>query len=293
MSKKIGIGILVALVVAAVGVGAVLAQEPTPAGETPPVDESPVEADGPRDGRGKRGPMGGGLLEVVAEALGMTVDELREALADGQTVAELAGAQGVALEDVAAALAAVHAERLQRAVEDGRLTQEEAEEKLAEMKANILERLESGEFVGPGGPGGPGVPGSPRGGRGVRRGEPLDVVAEALGMTVDELREALADGQTIAELAGAQGVALEDITDAMMAAHAEWLQQAEENGRLTQEEAEEKLAEMKANILESLESGEFAGLGGPGGPGMPGGPRGGRFGAGASFEVLAPPVPKE
>jgi uncharacterized protein (DUF433 family) len=142
------------------------------------------------------------------------------------------------------------------------------------MEENILEHLESGE-PGPGGPRGP-------------RGAHGDVVAEALGMTVEELHEALKDGQTIAELAEAKGVALEDIADAVVAAQTERLQQAVENGRLTQEEADERIAQMEENILEHLESGE-PGPGGPrdsggpggcecGGPGgMRGGPRGGGF----------------
>ena len=98
----------------------------------------------------------------------MTVDEVRQALADGQTVADLATAQGVALEDIAHALATAQAERLQQAVDNGRLTQEDADAKIAEMEANILEHLESGEFIGPVGPGGfdgCGGPGGMGGGR--------------------------------------------------------------------------------------------------------------------------------
>jgi hypothetical protein len=110
-------------------------------------------------------------MDIVAETLEMTTDELREALADGQTIAELAEAKGVALEDIAAALVTEHTERLQQAVENGRLTQEEADEKIAEMQVKILEQLESGEFGGPVGPGVPGgcdgpggMGGGPRGG---------------------------------------------------------------------------------------------------------------------------------
>jgi uncharacterized protein (DUF433 family) len=243
-----------------------------------------------------RGGPHGGLLEVVAGALEMTVDELRDALADGQTIADLAEAKGVALEDIADAMVAAQTEHLQQAVEDGRLTQEEADAKLAEMEADILERLESGEFAGPGGPGGPGMPGGPRG---EHFGASLDVVAEALGMTVDELRDALADGQTIADLAEAKGVALEDVAAALVAAETEHLQQAVEDGRLTQEEADAKLAEMEANILEHLESGEFVGPAGPGGPGgcegpggMDGGPRGGGFHGPRNPDGEAP-IPEE
>ena len=71
MFKKIGIGLIVAAIVAAVGVGAVLAQEPTSA------DETPVEAHGPgggRGGRGRRGGLRGEHGEVIAEALGMEAE---------------------------------------------------------------------------------------------------------------------------------------------------------------------------------------------------------------------------
>jgi hypothetical protein len=267
MAKKIAIGLAIAILVAAVGVGAVFAQE-----TISPVREWAGIAQG-CGGRGGRGGPRGEHLEVVAEALGMTPDEVREAVSGGQTIAELAEAQGVPLQDVADALVAAETERLQQAVEDGRLTQEEADEKLAHMEENILERLESGER-GLGGPGG----------HGGRRGEHLDVVAEALGMTADEVREAVSGGQTIAELAEAQGVPLQDVADALMAAETERLQQAVEDGRLTQEEADEKLAHMEENILKRLESSEPGGPRGTGGPGGRGGKRGGEHGPRLSDE---------
>jgi transcriptional regulator with XRE-family HTH domain len=279
MVKKVAIGLAIAALLAAVGVGAVLAQESTPTAETPAgMPVGPGEGPG---GHGRPGGPGGQRdphgehLDIIAEVLGMTPDELREALASGQTIAELAEAQGVPLQDVADALVAAETERLQQAVEDGRLTQEEAVERLALMEENILERLESGErglLGGPGGPrgmGGPGKPGGPH-------IEHLDVIAEVLGMTPDEVREAVSGGQTIAELAEAQSVPLQDVADALVAAEAERLQQAVEDGRLTQEEADKRLALMEENILERLESGE-RGLGGPGGPrgtSGPGNPRG-------------------
>jgi 3-hydroxyacyl-CoA dehydrogenase len=174
MAKKIAIGLAIAALLAAVGVGVVLAQESTPTAETPAEmsvgqGEGPGGHGGPGGRGGQRGPHGE-HLDVVAEVLGMTTDEVREALASGQTIAELAEAQGVPLQDVADALVAAEAERLQQAVEDGRLTQEEADESLALMEQNVLEHLESGER-GPGGPGGPcgtgghGGPGREEGGK--------------------------------------------------------------------------------------------------------------------------------
>lgn len=85
-------------------------------------------------GRGHGGPFGGG---VVAEALGLTVEELRTAVADGQTIAEIAEANGVDIAEVKAALLAENDERLAEAVESGRLTEAEAAERRTEAESRI------------------------------------------------------------------------------------------------------------------------------------------------------------
>jgi hypothetical protein len=183
------------------------------------------------------------------------------------TVAELAEAQGMTLEDLVDALVAPMVERIQQAVEDERLTQEEADEQIAQMEEHMLEALESGSWFGPG----------PEMGRGGSRGRPdgaqLGILAETLDMTVEELREALIDGQTVAELAEAQGVALEDLVDALIAPMIERIQQAVDDGRITQEQADEQIAQMEEHMLEMLESG----MGGMPGSfrGRPGGMNGG------------------
>jgi hypothetical protein len=93
-------------------------------------------------GHGRHGP--GLQLSVAAETLGMSEDELREALAaDGATLADVAEEQGVAVPDLVDALVAAGEERIAGAVEDGRLTQEEADQRLADLEARITERVES------------------------------------------------------------------------------------------------------------------------------------------------------
>ena len=95
-------------------------------------------------------------------------------------------------------------------------------------------------------------------------------------MTTEELQEALADGQTVAELAEAQGVALEDLVDALVEPMIERIEQAVEGGRLTQEQADEQIETMKEHLLQQLESGFELGHGGF--SGHPGPMRGGRWG---------------
>jgi hypothetical protein len=143
MSVLIG-GLLVALlVIGSIGATSVYAQSPSSA---------PLHGDGPGGGRG---PLRGAGLEAAAEVLGMTTDELITALRSGKTLEELAEEAGVDVQEVRDAIQAARAtelrSRIQQAVEDGTITQENADW--------LLEGLDKG-FIGV--PGGFGL-GGPRG----------------------------------------------------------------------------------------------------------------------------------
>lgn len=116
--------------------------------------------------RGHRG--GGPGLDTAAEFLGMDVEDLRTQLHDGATLADIAGTQ---TDDLIAALVSDAQERVAQAVEEGRITQDEADEKLAEIAQRITdmvngerpERPQGERGPGRGGPGrgfGPGGPGA-------------------------------------------------------------------------------------------------------------------------------------
>ncbi|SDE56543.1 hypothetical protein SAMN05660485_01107 [Blastococcus fimeti] len=106
------------------------------------------------DRGGHRG--GGPGLDAAATALGMSEDELRTALdVEGTTLADVAEEQGVPVETVVAALVTAGQERIASAVEDGRLTQAEADERLADLEERVTERVNSAMPAGGGhGPGG-------------------------------------------------------------------------------------------------------------------------------------------
>jgi len=107
------------------------------------------------------------------------------------------------------------------------------------------------------------------GGRGLGL-EGLQVAAEALNMTTDELITALRSGKTLEELATEAGVDIQDVQDAIQAARAtdmrDRIQQALDDGTITQEHADW--------LLEGLDKGF---IGGAGGFGL-GGHRGPGFG---------------
>ncbi|MFP5487359.1 MAG: hypothetical protein ACLGHQ_03530 [Acidimicrobiia bacterium] len=91
-----------------------------------------------RPGRGHRPGLDG---EVVADLLGIEVSELRDARRDGQSIADLAEDLGVDVQTVIDALVAEAEGHLELAVEDGRLTEEEAAAKLADLTERITARV--------------------------------------------------------------------------------------------------------------------------------------------------------
>ena len=123
-------------------------------------------------------------------------------------------------------------------VEDGTLTQEQAAAVIAALEAARPE-------------GGPGM-GHGRGGPGGAR---LDAAAEALGLSVEDLRTALQDGQTLAEAAQAQGVDPQAVIDALVGEAKAHLDEEVAEGDLTQEEADQKLSEATERITDMVNNG--------------------------------------
>ena len=145
MSMKLRIGLVTLLVIGAFAVvtaGTAFAQGETPATPTTPTPETEGGFRmGRHFGRGLGGQVG---MEAIAEALGMTTDELSTQLWGGKTLADLAEEKGVALEDVQAAVEAAQQEAFKeaiaQAVEDGTITQEHADWLLEGLEKGFLNR---------------------------------------------------------------------------------------------------------------------------------------------------------
>lgn len=132
-------------------------------------------------------------------------------------------------------------------VEEGVITEEQGEtltERFAERRAGRADRA--------------GKPFGRRGGARFGGGEGPTEILDLLGIDQATLRERLAAGESLADIAGDD---LDAIVDLMVADAEERLDTAVENGRLTQEEADEKTAELEERITERLESSEGFGRG--------------------------------
>lgn len=191
---------------------------------------------------------GGGIdLEVAAKTLGLSTEELRTQLQDGKSLADIAEAQGVDKQDLIDALVAAGEERL--------------DEAKAELPDRIAEAIES-THTGGGDHGGRGPGG--RGGFG--GGASLETAAKALGISEDDLKTALQDGRTIAEVAKEKGVDVQKVIDALVAESKAKTAEALKAGKITQEQADERDANATERITSFVNDG-FQGGHGFGGPG--------------------------
>jgi hypothetical protein len=122
------VGVL-AILVAALPVGAAFAQGPS--GQNPPLGL----------GRGDWGGPDNSLVAVAASVLGMERAALVAELNAGKTIADVAQVKGVALDKIVTAFVQPHVDWLTQAVKDGKLTQAQADQYIATMKANLTAKL--------------------------------------------------------------------------------------------------------------------------------------------------------
>jgi hypothetical protein len=200
---------------------------------------------------------------------------------------------GISTEELEDATKAAAIDQVNQALEEGRLTEEQAEE--------LRSRIESGEGPWLFGPGLFGFRGHGDLGDGPGPGrhfflfhpDKLSAAADYLGLAEAELREQLAAGKSLAEIAEAEGKAVDGLKQAILDGARSALDEAVASERLTQEQAD-AIHERLQSSIDDLVNGTFPGpradgFGPPfGGPGFA--PRDGGddddSGGGASGDVL-------
>lgn len=180
--------------------------------------------------------------------------------------AAVADKLGVSTDELETAFREAALERLDAAVEAGRITEEQA--KL--MRA----RIESGDFLGPMGP---------MGGRGLhaRGALHLTAAAEYLGLDVAALTERLRAGESLAGVAKSEGKSVAGLKQAILADAKAKLGQAVEDGTITAAHRDAMLERLETKLDDIVNrTGPAMGRAGSG----PGHGRGGSgFGHGGGF----------
>ncbi len=217
-------------------------------------DDAGSAEDEATDGEGRRGHRRARIAagaDVLEDVLGLEAREIRDQLADGNSLADVAEAQGVSTEDLTAALVAAANERIDEAEAAGKIDAERAaglRDGLDERVAELVERVPSEDV------------GERRGHRhrghlgfgGLKAG--TEAASEVLGLTAEEIRDGLDDGKSLADLAEEQGVSTDDLAAALVAEATERLDQAVADGKIEADraaEAAERLEEMIDRAIEA------------------------------------------
>jgi hypothetical protein len=212
---------------------------------------------GPGGQGGPGGPRPGfarGLdLNTAAQAIGITPQQLRQEL-PGKSVAQVAGAHGKNGNDVATALKNAANGRIDQAVTSGRLTSDQGNTQKTAVDARIdtlvNQVMPQGGQGGPrpGAPGGPGrVPGGPGGfGPGIIQ-QGLNVAAQAIGITPQQLQQELS-GKSLAQVASAHGKTGDDVATALKKAANTRIDQAVSSGQLTSDQGNTQKSNIGARI---------------------------------------------
>jgi hypothetical protein len=124
MKKTILIVGLVILALGILGVGAVFAQGPSPYAGNGPMTLAPGASAGVQNGGGYLHTY---MVSAFAEKLGLKIEDINARLTAGETMYDIAIADGVKAEDFPALMSEVRLQALNAAVEDGVITQEQAD----------------------------------------------------------------------------------------------------------------------------------------------------------------------
>lgn len=176
--------------------------------------------------------VGGAGAGVAATQLGSSPSAESKAI-----VADAAKRLGVEPSKLSDAIKQALLDRVDAAVEAGRLTKEEG--------AELKQRINADEFPLFGPPAfGHGFPGPHLFFHG------LDAAAEYLGLTEAELRTRLNDGKTLADIAKAEGKSVDGLEEALQNDAKEKLDAAVKAGRLSKDEEQQVLKDLSSRIDE-------------------------------------------
>jgi polyhydroxyalkanoate synthesis regulator phasin len=160
---------------------------------------------------------------VAAKTINTDVDTLYNAWDEGESLADVAQAHNVDLQQVTDAIVTAEKAWVDQMVGSGEFTQAEADEWLQDLNQNAVFFVIMGDEV-----------------------DWEEVTAKAIGMDVDALFTAMMDGDaSIAEVAQANGIDPQQVIDAIVTAEKAWLQELVTNGVIPQQESDTWLVDLE------------------------------------------------
>lgn len=192
----------------------------------------------------------GGIVEIVVEQTGLTPQELFEQLGEDGTLSDVIEANGGDVQAVIDAALTDAQTRIEEAVANGDITQEEADERLAALEERVTEAVNMTPEARQDGRQGQ------RQDRREGRDNPLNGVVrdtlESAGITADDLEAAREAGLGLVELLEQNGVDVNAFVADVLAEVQSSLNEAVANGTITQEQADEAYARFEQRLNDKI-----------------------------------------
>lgn len=185
--------------------------------------------------------------QALLALLNIDASTLQQDLKAGQSFADIATSAGSSEQAVIDLLTKQSTQRIDQAVSAGKMTQDQADQMKAELPDRIKNQVENkGGFAGKG--------------NGGRHGGQFKVVASFLGVDQQQLMTQLKGGQSLADIATAQGKTEQDLIDQLVSTSKQRIDQAVTAGKLTQDKATQMESNLPDQVKKEVErKGDFGG----------------------------------
>lgn len=243
-SRVLALGLSGVLALGVLGAGSVaLAEDPGTGG-------NPTGQDGPRDGK-HRPKIVRVTVKHIIDVSGLPTGVFQQGFKDGKSINQVLTENNVDPATVQQQVLADLNARLAQAVADDKLTQEQADKIAArapEALANLMDRVPKPRDGGNGGD-----PNKPRPQAIVKNA--LETAAQTIGIEVQELKDGLKSGKTVAEVASENGSSGDAVIAALVSKANAAIDQAVADGKLDASKAEEAKAKAAERITKFVNEG--------------------------------------
>ncbi len=200
---------------------------------------------------------------ATATALGMTADDLNSQLRNGQSVDALGSAKGVTAQHIKDVMVAAGQAEVSSAVQDGTITQTEADTLDQGLVVAIADKVTHANTDSEGTPG---ASADQLKDSSAKKGAPsadeqtmdsvsmaeLNAAAQMLGITTDQFKMALGPDSSLSQDLAANNVTPPQVKDAMIAAGQTALNQAVQNGTISQSDADQSQTSIVQGIADKI-----------------------------------------
>jgi len=206
--------------------------------------QSPGDGQGAQHQGARRGQVIKSAMKVIVESSGLAPDVFRQGHKDGKSINTILTENNVDPATVQAAVLAALDTKLDEKVLAGDLTQEAADAAYARAETALPTLMDREP-----------TPGEHRGKIQKAVRSAINTAAEVIGVEPKELVEAMKAGDTIADVATANGVDPDAVVDALVARATAKLDEAVANGRISEEKAAEIKGGLEARMTKLVNEG--------------------------------------